>query len=283
VFRGDNAKAITAFTITSPVTATGTVDEGAKTITVNVPYGTVVTGMIASASHSGASISPDPAAAKSYTSPVTYTVTAADGSTQAYTVTVNVASNTAKAITAFYFTVGTKNYGAGTGTESGSGSISGNSISVTVPYGTNITGLAPTVSHSGASINPTAGTAWGGGSSKTYTVTAEDGTTQNYTVTVNAAPGITVSGITVEGLSALNFSSVPTSPVSASTLITITISGTVTSWYVELSGSGTPIPHQNSSAPISFNAPSVPGFYSVNVFATVGGVLYSGSFGLTVN
>jgi hypothetical protein len=182
VFRGDAAKAITAFNITGPVMATGTVNEATKTITVNVPYGTAVTTMTARASHTGVSINPDPTAAWDYTGPVSYTVTAADGSTQAYT------------------------------------------------------------------------------------------------VMVSPVPGITVSGITVEGFAVLNFGSVPAS-VSASAPITITISGgTVSSWYIEVNG-----PVSSTSITNAFNAPSVSGFYSVNVFATVGGVLYSGSFGLAVN
>jgi hypothetical protein len=94
VFRGDASKAITSFTITSPENVTGTVNKGTKTITVNVPYGTTVTAMTATASHTGASISPDPAAARDYSSPVSYTVTAADSSIQAYTVTVKAQSLT---------------------------------------------------------------------------------------------------------------------------------------------------------------------------------------------
>jgi hypothetical protein len=183
------AKAITAFNITSPVTATGTITEATKTVAVTVPYGTAVTAMTATASHTGASISPDPGTARSYASPVTYTVTAADGSTQNYTVTVTVAPNPAKAITAFYFTIGGKNYGAGTGItptpETGSGSISGTSVTVTVPYGTAVTAMTATVNHTGASINPNPGTAKSYASPVTYTVTATDGTTAAYTVTVN--------------------------------------------------------------------------------------------------
>jgi hypothetical protein len=184
VYIKNDAKAITAFSITSPVSATGTIDDALKTITVPVPYGTAITGLSATASFSpGASISPDPA-----------TIT---------------------------------DYSAG----------------------------------------------------KTYTVTAEDGTTQDYTVTVSAEPGITIGGITVEGLAALTFSGVPVSSVAPNTSITIVISGgTVTSWHIEVSGASALPPYTTNT----FTAPSNPGFYNVNVIATVGGVDYSGSFGLIV-
>ncbi|WP_010254419.1 PKD domain-containing protein, partial [Treponema primitia] len=66
---------------------------------------TALTGMTASVTYTGASISPDPTTARSYVSPVPFTVTAADGSTQDYTVTVTIAAaSTAKEITAFTIT-----------------------------------------------------------------------------------------------------------------------------------------------------------------------------------
>jgi hypothetical protein len=117
-------------------------------------------------------------------------------------------------------------------------------------------------------------------------ITAPSSSVQGYAVTVTVAtrPGITISGITVKGLSALNFSGVPlpTSPVTANTPITITISGgvTVSAWKIYVSGpvSVTPYLHTGNS----FSAPTTPGFYNVNVIATVGGVDYSGSFGMIV-
>ncbi len=64
--------------------------------------------------------------------------------------------------------------------------VSGSSITLSVPYGTDISSLSPTISNSLAStITPAAGTARNFGSPVTYTVTAEDGKTSNsYTVTV---------------------------------------------------------------------------------------------------
>jgi hypothetical protein len=63
---------------------------GPNTIEVTVPFGTVVTALTPTIVHSGASISPASGAAQNFTSPVVYTVTAQDGTTKAYTVTVTV-------------------------------------------------------------------------------------------------------------------------------------------------------------------------------------------------
>jgi hypothetical protein len=84
----NTSKAILSFGITSPVQAQGIIDEAAKTVTIAVPYGTDRTAMTAAITHSGASVSPASGAAVNFTGPQTYTVSAADGSTQAYTVTV---------------------------------------------------------------------------------------------------------------------------------------------------------------------------------------------------
>jgi hypothetical protein len=55
-----------------------------------------------------------------------------------------------------------------------------------MPFGTSKTNLVPTVTVSAAaSLSPTSGTAQDFTSPKTYTVTAEDGSTQDYVVTVN--------------------------------------------------------------------------------------------------
>ncbi|MDR2245224.1 MAG: DUF5018 domain-containing protein, partial [Treponema sp.] len=127
-------------------------------------------------SHSGVSISPDPETAKSYAGAVDYTVTAEDGSTQTYTVTVSVAKSSAANITGFTL--------AGA-----SGSIGTSSISVTVPYGTSLSSLAPGITVSaGATVSPASGVTRNFTNPVTYTVTAENGTTQKtYTVTVTVA------------------------------------------------------------------------------------------------
>jgi formylglycine-generating enzyme required for sulfatase activity len=118
-----------------------------------------------------------------FDSPVTYTVTAEDDSTQDYTVTVTVELNWAKAITAFNFA-----------SPSATGTINeaSHTIAVTVPYGTAVTALVPTITHTGASVNPASGFAQNFTNPVIYTVTAENASTQNYTVTVTVAPAVFV-------------------------------------------------------------------------------------------
>jgi len=181
-----SAKAITAFSLEG---VTGTINETAKTIAVTMPYGTDVTTLVATFTTTGASVQVGSTlqisgfTANNFTSPVTYTVTAADATTQDYTVTVAVALNPAKAITAFSLNsvTGTINETAKT-------------IAVTMPYGTNVTALVATFSTTGVSVKvgstlQISGTTPNNFTSPvTYTVTAADATTQDYTVTVTVEP-----------------------------------------------------------------------------------------------
>ena len=81
-------KQITAFSFTVPP-AVGVIDEMAKTITVEVPSGTDVTQLVPTITVSAeAIVSPVSGVAIDFTNPVIYTVTAEDGSTASYTVTV---------------------------------------------------------------------------------------------------------------------------------------------------------------------------------------------------
>jgi hypothetical protein len=82
-------KVITAFTIPNQ-TGTTTINEGTHTISVTMPIGTNVTALIPAITITGASINPNTSVAQNFTSPVNYTVTAADASTQVYVVTVTV-------------------------------------------------------------------------------------------------------------------------------------------------------------------------------------------------
>ncbi|MGD0499085.1 MAG: GLUG motif-containing protein [Bryobacteraceae bacterium] len=69
------------------------------------------------------------------------------------------------------------------------GSItSDDTISLTVPRGTDITALVPTITINGASISPASGIAQNFASPVTYTVTATDSSIQQYTVTVKFSP-----------------------------------------------------------------------------------------------
>jgi hypothetical protein len=86
------AKAITAFGIQlAATTLAGAIDESAHTISLSVPFGTDIRALLPIVEASSlATSSPASGVPQDFTIPVTYTVTAEDGSTQTYTATVTV-------------------------------------------------------------------------------------------------------------------------------------------------------------------------------------------------
>ncbi|MDO8735696.1 MAG: FG-GAP-like repeat-containing protein, partial [Thermoleophilia bacterium] len=90
---------------------------------------------------------------------------------------INSASalSTAKAITGFTFPG-----------QTGSTTINegAHTVAVTMPNGTDVTALVPTITHTGASVSPASGVGHDFTTPQTYTVTAEDASIQDYTVTV---------------------------------------------------------------------------------------------------
>ena len=83
-------KKITAFSFAAPLAA-GVIDENAKTIKLTVPEGTNVTALVPAITVSEkATVSPASGVVQNFTTPVSYTVTAENGTTQAYVVTVIV-------------------------------------------------------------------------------------------------------------------------------------------------------------------------------------------------
>src|SRR6201999_2557957 len=77
-----------------------------------------------------------------------FTATAADASTQVYSATVHAAPSSPKDITSFAAAGAT-------------GTINNLSIAVTVPFGTDLTTLAPTIVSTGASVSPASGSPGG--------------------------------------------------------------------------------------------------------------------------
>lgn len=80
--------------------------------------------------------------------------------------------------------------------------IQGNSINVTLPYGTQLNGLIPIIAIKGKSISPASGVPQNFTVPVSYTVTAADGSTATYTITVITAPA---EGIVYFGSSDKNF------------------------------------------------------------------------------
>ncbi|MBA3464842.1 MAG: Ig-like domain-containing protein [Deltaproteobacteria bacterium] len=144
-------------------------------ISLQVPFGTNRASLTPTITHTGASVSPASGVPNNFTGPATYVVTAADGSTKSYTVNVTAAPSTAKDITQFSIL----------GVD---GAIAGTSISLTLPFGTSLASLTPTIAHTGASISPLSGVAQSFAAPVMYTVTAADGSMKTYTVVVSVAP-----------------------------------------------------------------------------------------------
>ncbi|MFZ2038725.1 MAG: ice-binding family protein [Minisyncoccia bacterium] len=75
-------------------------------------------------------------------------------------------------------------------------SIASSTVNLTVPFGTNVTALVPTITITGASVSPASGIAHNFTASSTYTVTADDASTHDYTVKVTITSGLTDATIT---------------------------------------------------------------------------------------
>lgn len=182
-----SAKAITAFSLNGSV---GTINEKNKTILVTMPYGTYIMDLVATFTTTcasvkvGSTVQVSGVSAHNFTCPVTYTVIAADGSTQDYIVTVTVAGSSAKAITVFTF----PNVSSVTTIDE-----TAHTISVTVAGGTNVTALVASFITTGTSVKVGSTVQVSGMSAHdfaspvTYTVTAADGSSQDYIVTVTVA------------------------------------------------------------------------------------------------
>ncbi len=225
-----SAKEITAFSFLAADNSALSSDVNATVsgtdISATVPFGTDVTDLVAIFSTTGSSVAVDGtdqtsgSTANDFSSAVTYTVTAADGSIQDYTVTVSTASVSDKEITAFSFLAADNSALSSDVTAT----VSGTDISATVPSGTNVTALVATFTTTGSSVavggtDQTSGsTANNFSSAVTYTVTAADNSTQNYTVTV-----ITASSSAKE-ITAFSFLAADNSALSSD--VTATVSGT---------------------------------------------------------
>jgi hypothetical protein len=183
-------KAITAFSFAG-LPADGAIDQAARTIAVGVPAGTDPTRLVATFTTTGASVSVGGVAQVSgatpndFTRPLPYLVTAADGTTATYTVTVVPAPSPAKALTAFSIV-----------SPPAAGAIdeAAGAVSVTVPHGTALTALVASFTTTGVSVEVGGVEQVSGVTPNDFTrpvdylVTAEDGSTATYTVTVAVAP-----------------------------------------------------------------------------------------------
>ena len=169
----DDEKAILKFEVND---VTGTVDENSKIVVLDFPAGTDVSHLTPTITISTyATIEPESGVEQDFTNPVYYIVTAMNGTTAQYMVeaVVHDADNE-KSIRSFVI-------------DDVEGEIDEFSKTVTVqmPQGTDVTELVPTIEVSeGATVSPASGEAQDFTNPVSYTVTAQNGTTAVYTVTV---------------------------------------------------------------------------------------------------
>ena len=200
-------KSLTAFQFLAAKNSNFTADVtgtlSGTTVTATVPFKADLTKLVANFTTDGTSVKVGTVSQVSgttentFASPVVYTVVAEDSSTQDYTVTVSkVAGKTDKALGSFKF-LSASNPGIGADY---TGTISGTTITVAGPdtnskrYMTRVqsASLKATFTTTGESVKvgttaQTSGTTANDFSSGlTYRVTAEDGSTQDYTVTVSS-------------------------------------------------------------------------------------------------
>ena len=153
------------------------IDEGRRSIKATFPYGTDVTALTPIIVVSNqATVFPESGMTMDFTNPVTYTVTAEDGSQSVYIAVVTKEKNSEKRILAFRFASLSVDADINEDTKE---------IEATVPYGTDVTTLVPTIIISeDASIEPSSDLVADFSQPVTYTVTAEDGSQVTYVVTV---------------------------------------------------------------------------------------------------
>ncbi|MBT7716463.1 MAG: SUMF1/EgtB/PvdO family nonheme iron enzyme [Deltaproteobacteria bacterium] len=200
-----SAKAITAFSFTdenTALSATVTATFRGTTIKLTVPSGTDVTALVATYTTTGTSVTVDSTeqtsgvTANDFNSDVIYTVTAVDSTTQDYTVTVTETSS--PAIESFSFTEANAALSATV-----TASIVGTNIMTWVPFGTDVTALAATFTHTGESVTVDSIPQENGltpndfTEAKTYTVSSVVSGTQDYTVTVIISPSFTTVDVDV--------------------------------------------------------------------------------------
>jgi hypothetical protein len=196
----------------------GVINTAARTIAVSLPVGTSPTWLVPAITVSDlAKVSPASGMEVDFTTPQTYTVTAEDGTTQDYLVSVSVASpvlSNDKVITSF--TLKTKDgsdVGADIPTDAEANTeavvntdIGADTITVRVPIGTDLSWLVPTIvvspDASWARVAPPPSeadpfdetapaqtdTPYDFSAPVRYVVTAQNGSTHEYLVTVTEAP-----------------------------------------------------------------------------------------------
>lgn len=175
-------KEITSLSLTGIANATSTFDQATNTYTFTVPNGTNIKTLAFTFSlPTGATSIPTSGSTQDFTNPVTYTITAEDGSKQSIKVVIVVQaapkSSDKKILTLAFNSLNP--------IITATIDETNKKITATVPANTDLTTLIPTITSSPKStISPNTGVAQNFTNSVNYTITAEDGSTQVYAVTI---------------------------------------------------------------------------------------------------
>ena len=143
-----------------------------NSINVVLPAGTAVDNLTPTIVHDGVSTDPESGVAQDFTNPINYTVTAENGSEKVYRVIAETEDNTKDILK---FTIN--------GIE-GVIDETNQTIVVSLPSNTDVTALQPVVEINGQSVDPASGVAQDFTNPVTYTVTATNSSTKDYTVTI---------------------------------------------------------------------------------------------------
>lgn len=178
-----SAKRIKSFEISiSNQRYQASVDSVKNTITLYLPFGTAINQLIPLITHSEKStISPASNEPQDFTKNIIYRVTAEDGSSISYSVSIvfGPPKSTAKTINSGILSIDNLDIKINIDTVN-------QILSVAVPYGTNISNLSPKINISDkATLIPASGSQQDFTSPITYTITAEDGSNTVYTFIVN--------------------------------------------------------------------------------------------------
>ena len=199
----DNGKAMDTFSIVDPAVS-GIIDEGTGTIRITLPFDTDPSALVAVFETTGAQVKVRGLAqtsgvtANDFSSPLIYKVHAADGSITSYLVTTEIAESDAKELWVGIWGL-ESDFDGETGT-----------FEIFAPYGFSTTSLAVTFWTSGTSVRigdavqASGVTANNFSSPLTYTVTAADGSTADFTVKItvalNPAKDISTFSLPVPGM-----------------------------------------------------------------------------------
>ncbi len=151
--------------------------------------GISLTSLIPTISFSGRSISPANRTAHDFTRPVTYVVTAEDGTTTTYVFSARRLSSDKSILSVVFKASDNPEL-----SNDVSGTILQDTVKIDFPFGVSLNNLVPTISFTGKTIDPASNTSENFTAPVIYTIIAEDGTTRNYTINATQDSAGTIAG-----------------------------------------------------------------------------------------